>query len=311
MEHENSPNQWTDDQWSLVQQTVREEARKVRVARSFLPIDGPYPPETDAVPVKELNDTQPIPLPILRGEAGMRMEVDDRTTRALTSLSVNVYLRNSQNAQPDLSSAITMFRRAANIIARCEDYLVFHGQFANVNQNSFQRIPQFFTVSGGGAQWRGLLSTGRFYNAGLGIHVVRTASNRNNYLTSGNSIVTWVSQAMSVLESEGHLGPFALVLGNTLFEIAHDPTVSLVMPADRLKPMLVGGPLLRSSTLNGMEGILISLAGDPVEIVVPSDISVRFLQVTTEPRHVYRVSQRFTLRIKQPGSLCALLPPGT
>lgn len=308
MEQGNYPIQWTEDQWNLVQQTVREEARRVRVARSFLPTHGPLPPDTDAVPVKELNDTQLNPLPVLRGEAGIRMEVDDRTYRPLTCLSVNVYLRNSQAAQTDLSSAITMFRRAANIIARCEDYLVIHGQRANVNPASFQRVPQFFSVSGGGAQWRGLLSAARYYNAGLGVHIVRTRSSRADYIRLGDSIVSYTSQAMSVLESEAHLGPFALVLGNELFEIAHDPTISLVMPADRLKPML-GGPLLRSSTLNPMEGILISLAAEPVELVVPSDISIKFLHVTTEPRHVYRVSQRFTIRIKQPGALCALLTP--
>ncbi len=45
-----------------------------------------------------------------------------------------------------------------------------------------------------------------------------------------------------------------------------------------------------------------SMAGDPVDLVLASDISVKPIQVTMEPRHVYRVSQRFTLRIKQPGS---------
>ncbi len=56
MEQENFPGQWTEDQWSLVQQTVRDEARKVRVAGSFLPRNGPWPSETDSVPTQELND---------------------------------------------------------------------------------------------------------------------------------------------------------------------------------------------------------------------------------------------------------------
>ena len=33
--------QWTEEQWNLVQQTVRDEARKVRIAASFLRVHGP------------------------------------------------------------------------------------------------------------------------------------------------------------------------------------------------------------------------------------------------------------------------------
>ena len=46
-----------------------------------------------------------------------------------------------------------------------------------------------------------------------------------------------------------------------------------------------------------------SLQGEPVEIVVPEDISVRFLQTTLDNLHVFRVSQRFVLRVKEPKAL--------
>src|SRR5262249_45478086 len=114
--------------------------------------------------------------------------------------------------------------------------------------------------------------------------------------------------AIAGLEGKGHLGPFALVLGSRLFIAAHSPEPnSLVVPADRIKPLLEG-PMLRSSTIYKDEGVIVSLAGDPVDLVVASDIAVQFLQITLEPRYVFRVAQRFTLRIKQRHAVWALLP---
>jgi hypothetical protein len=85
-----------------------------------------------------------------------------------------------------------------------------------------------------------------------------------------------------------------------------------VLPADRIKPLL-DGPLARSTTLQLSQGddnygVLVSLADDLIDLVVGSEIGVRFLQVTADssPRHVFRVSQRFTLRVKQPTAIVAL-----
>jgi len=117
-----------------------------------------------------------------------------------------------------------------------------------------------------------------------------------------------VMDGITRLEARGHLGPFALVLGSDLFTTAYTPTPALVMPADRIIPHLAGGSLLRSSTINRREGVLVSLAGELVDLVVASDISAKFIQITVEPRYIFRVSQRFTLRVKERNSLMALVP---
>lgn len=305
MEHENSPIQWTEDQWNLVQQTVRDEASRVRVAASFLPRNGPWPSETDSVPTQAFHDTQPFPLG-LPGGPNARLAVDDRTTRPLTTISVNVQIRNSQMAQPDLSSALSMFRRAANIIGRIEDGLIFQGQnSAPFNNGQFPNLPNVFQISGG-AIWRGLINAATLL--GSGRQAFDGSRDQNGTLVySPDAFVRDITRMISRLEEGGYLGPFVLVLGTNLFELAHTPTNSLVMPTDRIKPIL-NGPLLRSSTIQPLEGVLMSLAGDPVDLVLASDISVKPIQVTMEPRHVYRVSQRFTLRIKQPRALLAIGP---
>ncbi len=314
MEYDPAPSQWTEDQWNLVQQTVREEARKVRVAASFLPRNGPWPSETDSVPRQDFVDNQGNPIAI-GGVPPNRLAVNDRITRPLTTISVNVQIRNSQMAQPDLSSAISMFQRAANIIGRIEDGLIFQGQnTANpFNNDQFTdpnlpvaRLPDVFHVSGGEV-WRGLLNAADVLGSGRQEFDGRLNPDGTLRFYTPDAFVRDITRMISILEGGGYLAPFALILGTSLFELAHTPTNALVMPTSRIEPIL-NGPLLRSSTIQPFEGVLMSLPGDPVDLVLASDISVKFVQVTMEPRHVYRVSQRFTLRIKQPGALRAIGP---
>ncbi len=79
----------------------------------------------------------------------------------------------------------------------------------------------------------------------------------------------------------------------------------MVLPSDRIVPFLTG-PLLRSSTVPGPSGVVVGLGGNPVELVVATDITVKFLQLTLEPRYVFRVYERIALRVKQPGAVCRL-----
>jgi uncharacterized linocin/CFP29 family protein len=295
MEQENGPIQWTEDQWSLVQQTVRDEARKVRVAASFLPIHGPLPPETESVQINRLVNNQPLLQAV--GIATNRLAVNTARTRALTTVSVNVPLTTAQAKDPDLSGALNMFRRAALILARIQDNLVFQGQRTVIRARTFAPMPPVFNVTGG-EQWNGLTQAARLDNTPP--HFTRIPSSAVGL--TGNWLVRQVSNLITNLEREGHLSPCALVLGPDLFDLAHTPTSSLVMPVDRIKPLL-NGPLLRSSTLTNMEGVLVSLAGENVDLVLANDVSVKFLQSTEETRHVYRVSQRLTLRVKQPEAL--------
>jgi uncharacterized linocin/CFP29 family protein len=288
-----SQDPWTEAQWTQVQETVRDEAKKARVAASFLPVHGPLSA-----------DDQTVKLPTLNTPAGLWTGgINDFNTRRLTTLSVNVPLRHAQVAEPDLSSALVAFRRAANLIARVEDLLVFQGQ-AGANPGLPLGLAPPVNATGG-AQFPGLLFEALTNNPsvllGLGPNPAQ--------------LVGATSRAISILEAQGHLGPFAMVLGTRLFDLAHTPVFpSLVLPADRIKPLL-DGPLLRSSTLNFFlgpfelsSGIIASLADDLLDLVVASEIGVRPLQVTAaaSPRHVYRVSQRFTLRVKQPTAIVAL-----
>jgi uncharacterized linocin/CFP29 family protein len=285
----NSPQvPWTDEQWALVTQTVQKEASRARVAASFLPLYGPLPPDTDFVRKEALNYN-----PIAPTE--QRMVVDDKSTVPLATLDVKVWLRGAQMADPNLTSALQMFRRAANVLARLEDAVVFQGQAGvdkgppadpNTGVSATDGLPNIWEISGG-LECRGLLQ----------------AAVQTNPLEGDPDLVIQVTEAIGSLERKGHLGPFAVVLGEALFADAQKPSPSLVLPSDRIIPFLGGGPLLRSSTLPKNLGVVVTLGGSPIDLVVATDLSVSFLQVTTDPYFVFRVYEKIVLRIKEEGAI--------
>ena len=59
--------------------------------------------------------------------AGAPLRIEDRDTIRLATLQVNVPVRSAQMADPELTSVLALFRRAANVIARLEDAVVFRG----------------------------------------------------------------------------------------------------------------------------------------------------------------------------------------
>src|SRR6478672_7247617 len=105
---------WTDEQWARVNQVIQEEARRARVAATFLPLIGPLSGDTDFVRREQI--TYPA-----------QIAIDDRRIWQLATLQVGVRVRGAQMADPDMTSVLAMFSRAANVLARLEDAVVFRG----------------------------------------------------------------------------------------------------------------------------------------------------------------------------------------
>ena len=289
---------WSEEQWARVSQTVQKEAARSRVAASFLPLIGPLPPDTDFVRGGQLSyevNKNPPPDEI--------MKVDDRTTVPLATLQVRVQLRGAQVADPNLTSALEMFRRAANVLARLEDAVIFRGQEdEDKGPQSLKGLPAIWRITGGS------MNDGLF-----GYAVAATPTPPPATLTKratggdpGRQLVQDVTARIGELEGRGHYGPFAIVLGELLFGDAQDPNGNLVLPSDRIVPFLGGGPLLRSSTLPADRGIIVALGAAPFELVIATDVSVGFLQVTTEPAFVFRVYEKIVLRVKEPDAIALL-----
>lgn len=269
---------WTDEQWARVRKVIQEEAARARVGASFLPLVGPLPPSTDYVSIDTID----------YGKQGQpRLSIDDKSTVQLATLQVRVYLRGAQMADPDMASALQLFRRAANVLARLEDHVVFNGL-----KGPDQPPPPELAVGKimGGQASQGL-ADGK-------VHDIDAPDRDPKVL--GGLLVSAVSECIGDLERAGHFGPFAVVFDHAFFTAVQTPNAgSLVLPQDRIIPFLGGGPLLRSSTLPERAGIVVALGAEPVELVVATDVSLSFLQVTPEPEFVFRVYEKIVLRIKE------------
>ena len=241
----------SDDQWNKIRQIVHDEALRARVAASFLPLYGPLPGDATTVPKDLLY--QPVRC---QGTLG----VDDFETIRLSTVAVNVSVRNHMLADPELAAASIMFKRAANIIARVEDAIIFNGRDDGALPPipGADKLPQVFSVSGSDT-YDGL---------------IKLASNTVPLPTApaGSDVFTAVVKAVNLIEGSAYYKPFACVLSDDLFTAIYTPIAgSMVLPADSIPPIL-NGPLLRSSTLAAGTGLVVSLQGNPVEIVVASDI---------------------------------------
>lgn len=293
---------WVDEHWNRISSVCTEEAHKGRVAARLLPLVGPEDPSTIAVPEYALG-TQVNPRLGPLGPAAappLRLWVDSDPTLFLTSISVNVQLRHREAADPELTAALGMFRRAANYIARVEDALVVNGRapstpppfgtagippVAQIRGNNFvSGLMPLFGPAGG----RRLAPYGIYGG------------------TVGDQVFQAIVDAINQLEAAGQLGPFGCLLSPGLFAAVCTPDPgTAVLPRDRILPLLQG-PLLRSSAVFPGWGVVVALSANPVELVVASDINVRYLQTTEEPRLLFRMSERVALRIKEPAAIALL-----
>jgi uncharacterized linocin/CFP29 family protein len=316
---------WSDAQWELIAKTVTEAFDKANVAGKFLPCYGPLPERDDYVR-KEVVETE-----------DNVVSVSDDTTLKLFTLAVNVPLSREQVRDEGLSSALLAFRRAAVMLAQVEDRLVFKGfqsakdkeiegrakaskadaqtaktellekMVSSVVTNTPGELvglaakAKVFVVStaNGGAQGRAQARRGQADNS---------PDDDTKQQKRGEELITAVSRAIGELEFRAHPGPFACVLGSDLFDDAHTPrTRSMVLPADRIKPLL-RGPLLRSGLMDDATGILVSLSGTDIDLVVATPPRVQFLQVKEDAKYLFRVYEKFTMRIKDPGAIEELQP---
>ena len=313
------PIQWSDQQWRRVLQTVQDEAGKARLGARFLPVTGPLPPEQTTIPAQRLK------------VGPKRLRIDEYETLSVVTLAVNVELTSAQAAQPELSSALTIFRKAANLIATAEDALIFGGHTKNEGLRLLapetalaphtapapHPAQGMVRVASGSGDQNSLLEAGDAMREQVLKDLQQrgaTANQANVFSTpptAPEDLIQMTSAATGLLGKRGHRGPYALILGNSLYDLAQTPNQgSLVLPSDRIKELLNGGELLRLEILGDKKAVLVSTGGDPIEIIVASDTGVRFLQLATnnagDPRYLYRVSERVVLRIKDSSAVLAI-----
>ena len=297
-------------QWQQIRQAVLAEARRACVAGSFLPLVGPLGEAVDYVA---------MPLLLAPGTDGVGgFSVDDTGSWRLATLQTEVWLRDAQLADPRLASALLAFRRAAQVLARLADDLIFNGQLGPDQGPAAGAGPSAGQPDGdaGVPPWqvRGGQASAGLLPAPMPMLMpmpagepARRAGEPRDRAALGESLVGRVSRAIGRLEADYHLGPFACVLDPIFYTAVQSPDRhSMRLAQDRILPLLAGGPLLRSSSLAPRSGVVVALGGAPIDLVVGTDTAVEFVQQTEQAWYVFRVFAKGVLRIKQASAVQAL-----
>ena len=252
--------------------------RAARAWATFLPLFGPLPESTDFVRSEDI-------------AIGNQITIADTDTIKLPTLQVKVYLRGAQMKDPELTSVLALFRRAANLLARLEDAIIFNGQPA-ANQVPAGGPPNIWEVRGGQPS-RGLFAP----QPGQTIPAQPT----------GQSLVTGVSESIGRLEANGHFGPFSVVLDQGSFLAAQTPDPGLArlaagphrsVPGRRFTAPLVQLP--RDS------GVVVALGGCANRTCRRHGRVAQLLTGHHRPVFVFRVYEKMALRIKEPEAIIAL-----
>jgi uncharacterized linocin/CFP29 family protein len=278
---------WSRETWNRIDQAVMAEVNRSSTTRKILPLFGPVEEATTSVPAD-----------IFDPNTGA---IDEGRTTALLEISSEFLLTMQQvAAQDSAGSATTAATARANRIALAEDLLVMQGR----GGGGVVALPAGVAITSGqvGA---GLLNSA---NAPA-VPIDRPQAGGKGGggpLPYGESMVAGVNQAIGALQQRGHFGPYALILSTALFAEAHTPLGgTLVMPSDRIKPVVTAG-FLSSPSLPPDRGLLVSLGGNSMDIVRSSDVATAFNQVDGQGRYRFRVFERFALRLKRDDAVAKL-----
>lgn len=282
---------WSKETWEHIDKAVHDEAHRVRISMKYIPI---HMTTSDAlsIPAETIETIDQKPLTIDEGKTISIFEI-------LTGFSMT---KQQVAKDGDPTTAITLATRATNILMQGEDILLFQGDDALETGGH----PNPLFASGRIRHRNSTFGTGLLGAiAALPDPSTQTVSvdpitvDPNPRLnTYGEHTFGAVSEAYSRLQSKGHYGPYALALHSDVYADTFAPLkTTLIMPADRIKPLVTAG-FYGTGTLPPFTGVLVSLGGNTMDLVVGMDAITAFLQEDTEGLYQFRVFERFTLRLK-------------
>lgn len=286
---------WSQETWHHIHQAVAEESERTEIASRFLPLYGPMP---EALTVA--SDSTEL--------QGKTLIVDEAATVPLVEIWVELVLTPQQVMEEmDLHAAATLGTYAARFLSDGQDTLIFQGQSAT-------RTDPLFTS--GRVRLRSGPAGDGLFNAPLPAdQVLEVASQSPGRPVYRERTLEAVTRGISILEAQGQYGPYALVLQDVPYGDAFDTLPdTLITAAQRLEPMVdlgfygtgaLPGPQVLDRPAFG--GLLLSLGGNTMDLVVGFDSAAAFLQEDEAGLYRFRVTKRFALRLKDPSAVIKLL----
>ena len=292
---------WTQDVWDRIDKAVHDEVMRTRVGQKFLPI-RPVIPRTTSVPTDSITPPTKVAPTLL---------VDEGLTTRLSEYWVEFALTPQQidHETGDImelghSTAVTLATRAANLLSQAEDLVIFSGQNAIAGNNLFQNG---IVLNRGVPADTGLLdlAPGAPPLPAAQIIPVKPKDPAVPGVYGENTFAS-VAEGYSVLQGNGQYGPYALVLQTTPYADTYAPLPgTLILTADRLNPLMTAGfygtgtlPSNAAGAEPQFYGLLLSLGGNTIDLVVGLDATTAFMQQDTDGAYRFRVVERFALRLK-------------
>ncbi len=317
---------WSKDVWDRIDQAVEMEAKRTRVGARFLP-KKMVPPKTTSVPTDAYSLAPPA------GGGNPILKVDEGSTTRLNEYYVEFLMTPQQVDQEEgdfkqlgHSTAVTLATKAANTLAQAEDLIIFQGQNA-ISGSSLFTGNLVLTLAGNAPADTGLLNF-PIKGAGPGAGPLTPPPARAIVVENvpplappvpgviyGPNTFDAVAKGYADLQNVGHYGPYALVLETIPYADTFAPLpATLTLTADRIKPLVSAGffgtgtlpPNPPPAPAAPYFGVLVSLGGNTMDLVVGLEPLVAFMQEDTDGNFRFRVLQRFALRVKDPTSIVIL-----
>lgn len=264
---------WTPDIWSGLNKAIHDEVQRTAVATTFIPIVTGASTATTA-PADVINLAS--------------MTVDPSAVVPIVELSIGFALTQQQvDDEAQHAVANMLATRGANFVAQVEDLLIFQGGGADRNR-------PLNLVQVRGAAGEGLLA------AASSTVDVASAGVSGVY---GEHTFDAVVDAITSLRSRGQAGPYALALASAVYADTFVPVRgTLIMAADQIRPLVTAG-FVDAPALPGDRGLLISLGGGTIDLVMAVEPTLTFVQVDDQGMSQFRIYERWALRIKDPDSI--------
>ena len=261
---------WSAETWTAIDRAMHEENLRAGVTAKVIPLLGPLP------------DALAVPAETIDVEA---MKVDEDRLLSLVELSIEFLLTRKQvDLEHELGTAVTLARRAASLLTQAEDLGVLQGDGGLAN----------------GQMPNGVRAQG---TAGPGL--VAQAADTVGGDGGAEGILRAVAEAYALLQARSHTGPYGLLLDPERYAATVQPVEGTsVLVSDRIRGLVQG--FFGTAALPKDSGVLVSVGGDSVDLVVGADPTVAFLSIDGEDRFRFRAFERFALRVKDP-SACVRL----
>jgi uncharacterized linocin/CFP29 family protein len=276
---------WSESIWKDIDSAVHDESDRAKVTPKVVPLYGPLANPWQRTVPSDTITKKPDTITVDEGAETPLVEVAQ--TFELSPAQVEA-------EGPQLSTAVTLATRAANLLARGVDVLILQGDAS--------KLPKDVKIVQGKAPDPALVAAA---TRSKEVFPVSLDPNTSEPIY-GEGTFAAVAAGYSELEGDGYVGPFALLLPPKIYADTFRPLKdTLQTPADRIMPLVPHG-FRGTSSLPDAEGLLMSVGGNMLDLVIGIDAITAFVQETGQGQYLFRVLQRFALRIKDAAALFRL-----